>query len=79
MTIFKPFIALYMFYDRHCYYKTNRSDLRSANREYNKSKENIGTVPKSGKNQHHVPSTNIHDHSHFWLGTGTSIKSGGEM
>jgi hypothetical protein len=41
-----------------------------------------GTIPKSNrinrrKMQNRYPSTQIHDCSLFWIGTGTSKKSGG--
>ncbi len=42
----------------------------------------VGTIPKSNieieeRGKIDAPNTQIHDHSLFWLGTGTSIKCGG--
>ena len=42
----------------------------------------VGTVPKSNRkivkrDKIDIPITQIHDHPLLWLGTGTSIKSGG--
>jgi len=41
-----------------------------------KKHHNVGTVPKfNGKIE--TPNTQMHDRSISWLGTGTSIKTGG--
>jgi hypothetical protein len=48
----------------------------------NKTYHTEGTIPKSNrknrrKMQNRYPYTQIHDCSLFWIGTGTSINSGG--
>ena len=54
------------------------------NTEEKKTKQyrTVGTIPKSKRKfvergKIDTPNTQIHDHSHSWLGTGTSIKGGG--
>jgi hypothetical protein len=44
----------------------------------------LGTTPNSNikiveRGNMDIPYTQIHDHSLFWIGTGTSVKIGGEV
>ena len=52
-------------------------DVRKYNEKHNKNDHTIGPFSKSRKRQNLIPLTQIYDRSLFWLGTDTSIKSGG--
>jgi len=44
----------------------------------------LGTTPNSNikiveRGNMDIPYTQLHDHSLFWIGTGTSVKIGGEV
>ena len=54
------------------------------NKMKSKKYHTVGTIPKSNikivkRGKIDTPNTQIHDWSIFWLGTGTSIKRGGDI